>query len=228
MVFKLMNNSEFKSQFYEVCTKVYQENFDSAKVGAKLDGYAKTLNEAVTDTFKRFGVGADFMSNIKIVRNFFNKRYDYALHHLNLLYGIADNWQGDSNMIDQYGWSIWMNDGAGTIAYEDDGSITVNVTRTGQYAQVSSGSVELEAGKTYQITYTVRTSQNINTYVMFQEGGNDYTSYLWKEHSFSTTPQTFTDTVTMSQTDNNVKFLIGLDKGVGTYYISDYKMVCLN
>jgi len=228
LFFRLMNNSEFKSQFYDNCTKIYKETFDNTKINTLLDGYANTLNRAVTDTFKRFGVGADFLSNVKIVRNFFNKRYAYALHHLNLLYGISDNWQNDTDMIDQYGWSIWMNDGAGTIAYEDDGSITVNVTRTGQYAQVSSGSVELEAGKTYKMTYTVRTSTTINTYVMFQEGGNDYTSYLWKEHTFTPQAQTFTDTVTMSQTDNNVKFLIGLDKGVGTYYISDFSMVCMN
>lgn len=228
LFFRLMNNAQFKSAFFERYKKIAAENFDASAVNARIDGYAQRLKDAVTDTYRRFGVGADFMSNVKIVRNFFGKRGAYALHHLNLLYGIQDNWSADSNMIDQYGWSIWMNDGAGTIAYEDDGSITVNVTRTGQYAQVSSGSVELEAGKTYQITYTVRTSQNINTYVMFQEGGNDYTSYLWKEHSFSPNPQTFTDTVTMNQTDDNVKFLIGLDKSTGTYYISDFKLVCLN
>lgn len=186
------------------------------------------LNAAVSDTIRRFNVGIDFQSNVKVLRNFFAKRGAFALHHLNQLYGIQDAWASDSNLIDQFGWSIWMNDGAGSISYEDDGSITVNVTRTGQYAQVSSGSVEMEAGKTYTITYTVRTNTNINTYVMFQEGGNDYTSYLWQEHSFSPNPQTFTDTVTMSQNDDNVKFLIGLDKGVGTYYISDFKLVCVN
>ncbi len=227
LFFKLMNNAGFKADFLTTAKRVYGENFDSAKVSAKIDSYADRLNAVITDTFKRFGVGADHMSNVRIVRNFYNKRGAYAMHHLNLLYGIADNWSEDANMIDQYGWSIWMNDGAGTITYEDDGSITVNVTRTGQYAQVSSGSVELEAGKTYKMTYTIRTSQNINTYVMFQEGSNDYTSYLWQEHTFTPQAQTFTDTVTMSQSDDNVKFLIGLDKGTGTYYISDFSMVCI-
>ena len=227
LFFKLMNNAGFKAQFYDTCTKVYQKNFDYATVSAKIDGYANKLNAAVTDTFQRFGVGADFRSNVKIVRNFFSKRGAYAQHHLNLLYGIADNWQDDANMIDQFGWSIWMNDGAGTISYEDDGSIRVNVTRTGQYAQVSSGSVELEAGRTYRMTYKIRTSTNITTYTMFQEGGNDYTSYFWQQKQFSPQEQTVTDTVTMSQSDPNVKYLIGLD-GVGTYYISDFSMVRVN
>ena len=227
LFFRLMNNADFKAQFYDTCTKVYKENFDSTKVSAKIDAYANRLNAAVTDTFKRFGVGADFTSNVKIVRNFFEKRGAYALHHLNLLYGIADDWQDDANMIDQFGWSIWMNDGAGTITYEDDGSIRVDVSRTGQYAQVSTGSVELEAGKTYRMTYKIRASTNITTYAMFQEGGNDYTSYFWEQKQLTPQEQTITDTVTMNQSDPNVKYLIGLD-GVGTYYISDFSMVRVN
>ena len=225
---RLMKNSTFKQKFYDTCLRIYKETFDPTAVSAKIDRYAAALDSAVTDTFRRFDVGADFRSNVKIVRNFFSKRQPYAIHHLNLLCGVADQWQDDANLIDQYGWSIWMNDGAGTIAYEDDGSITVNVTRTGQYAQVSSGSVEMTAGKTYRITYTIRTSQNVNTYVMFQEGSNDYTSYYYQDRTFTPQAQTFTDTVTMTQSDENVKFLIGLDKGTGTYYISNFSMVCVN
>ena len=32
----------------------------------------------------------------------------------------------------------------------------------------------------------------------------------------------------MTQSDENVKFLIGLDKGTGTYRISDFSMICVN
>ena len=85
----------------------------------------------------------------------------------------------------------------------------------------------MEAGKTYRMTYKIRTSQNVNTYTMFQEGGNDYTSYFWESKNFSPNTMTVTDTVTMSQSDSNVKYLIGLD-AVGTYYISDFSMVCVN
>ena len=73
----------------------------------------------------------------------------------------------------------------------------------------------------------IRTSTNITTYTMFQEGGNDYTSYFWEQKQLSPQEQTITDTVTMSQSDPNVKYLIGLD-GVGTYYISDFSMVRVN
>ena len=121
-----------------------------------------------------------------------------------------------------------MNDGAGSIEYNDDGSITVAVTRTGQYAQVSSSTVSLQAGKTYRMTYKISTSQNINTYAMFQQGTGEYKSYYYQDHTFSPNAQTITDTVTMTQSDENVKFLIGLDKGTGTYRISDFSMVCLN
>ncbi len=228
LFFKLMENKTFKEEFFKVYEKIMKETFADSKVTAAIDKYAANLKTAVDDTFRRFGVGADFSSNVRIVRNFYSKRPKYAAHYLNVLYGIQDNWQDDPNMIDQFGWSIWMNDGAGTISYEEDGSITVNVTRTGQYAQVSSGSVEMKAGKTYKMTYTIRTSQNVNTYTMFQEGTNDYTSYGYQDHSFSPQKQTFTDTVTMTQDDNNVKFLIGLDKGTGTYYISDFSLVCIN
>ncbi|MBQ5334964.1 MAG: CotH kinase family protein [Oscillospiraceae bacterium] len=228
LFFRLMNNAQFKEQFFTRYQQIVKENFDAAKVSAKIDAYAAATKDAVNDTYRRFSIGASFDSNVKIIRNFYNTRSKYALHHLNLLYGIQDNWQEDPNMIDQFGWSIWMNDGAGTIEFNDDGSITVNVTRTGQYAQVSSSTVSLQAGRTYRMTYTISTSQNISTYSMFQQGTGEYKSYYYQDHTFTPNPQTITDTVTMTQSDNNVKFLIGLDKGTGTYRISDFSMVCLN
>ena len=228
LFFKLMQNSDFKTQFRTRYQTIAKENFDSAAVSAKIDEFAAALRDATNDTYRRFNIGASFNSNVKILRNFYQNRGRYALHHLNLLCGIPDNWQDDPNMIDQFGWSIWMNDGAGSIEYNDDGSVTVNVTRTGQYAQVSSSTVSLQAGKTYRMTYKIRTSQNINTYSMFQQGTGEYKSYYYQDHTFTPNAQTITDTVTMTQSDPNVKFLIGLDKGVGTYTISDFSMICLN
>ena len=228
LFFKLMNNAAFKEQFFTRYQTIAKENFDAAKVSEKIDAYAAATKEAAAATGRRFNIGASFDSNVKIIRNFYNKRGKYALHHLNLLYGINDNWQDDPNMIDQFGWSIWMNDGAGSIEYNDDGSVTVDVTRTGQYAQVSSSTVSLQAGKTYRMTYKISTSQNINSYSMFQQGTGEYKSYYYQDHTFTPNAQTITDTVTMTQSDENVKFLIGLDKGTGTYRISDFSMVCLN
>ena len=228
LFFRLMNNANFKEQFFKRYQEIAKNNFDAAAVSKKIDAFAAATKDGTNATYKRFGIGASFDSNVKIIRNFYKKRGAYALHHLNVLYGIQDNWVDDPNMIDQFGWSIWMNDGAGSIEYNDDGSITVNVTRTGQYAQVSSSTVSLEAGKTYRMTYKVKTSQNINTYAMFQQGTGEYKSYYYEDHTFTPSVQTFTDTVTMTQSDENVKFLIGLDKGTGTYTISDFEMICLN
>lgn len=228
LFFKLMQNNDFKQQFFTRYQTVAKENFDYTKVSAKIDEFAAAVKAATNDTYRRFNIGASFDSNVKILRNFYQNRGKYAMHHLNLLCGIQDNWQDDPNMIDQFGWSIWMNDGAGSIEYNDDGSITVTVTRTGQYAQVSSSTVSLQAGKTYRMTYKISTSQNINTYAMFQQGTGEYKSYYYQDHTFSPNAQTITDTVTMTQSDENVKFLIGLDKGTGTYRISDFSMVCLN
>ena len=78
------------------------------------------------------------------------------------------------------------------------------------------------------MTYKISTSQNINTYSMFQQGTGEYKSYYYQDHTFTPNAQTITDTVTMTQSDPNVKFLIGLDKGVGTYTISDFSMISLN
>jgi|GEM_PF-92618 len=225
---KLMSNNEFKQQFYSRYKEIMNDNFDYSKVSAKIDSYASATKAAVTDTFRRFGVSANFDSCVKMIRNFYKNRAKYAEHHLNLLYGINDNWQDNPNMIDQFGWSVWMNDGVGSIEYNDDGSITVNVSKTGQYAQVSSSTVSLQAGKTYRMTYKISTSQNINTYTMFQQGYGEYKSYSYHEHMFTPNAQTITDTVTMTQSDDNVKFLIGLDKGTGTYRISDFSLICIN
>ena len=228
LFFRLMNNAQFKEQFKARYEKIAKENFDPTAVLAKIDEFAARTKQAAVDTDRRFNIGANFDSNVKILRNFYKNRSKYAAHQLNVLYGINDNWQDDPNMIDQFGWSIWMNDGAGSIEYNDDGSVTVNVTRTGQYAQVSSSTVSLRAGKTYRMTYKISTSQNINSYSMFQQGTGDYKSYYYQDHTFTPNAQTITDTVTMTESDDNVKFLIGLDKGTGTYRISDFSMVCLN
>ena len=228
LFFRLMQNAEFKQQFFTRYQTVMKENFDAGKVSDQIDKYAASLKAVTNDTYRRFSIGASFDSNVKILRSFYQNRGKYAMHHLNLLYGIQDNWQDDPNMIDQFGWSIWMNDGAGSIEYNDDGSVTVNVTRTGQYAQLSSSTVSLQAGKTYRMTYKISASQNINTYAMFQQGTGEYRSYYYQDHTLTPNPQTITDTVTMTQSDDNVKFLIGLDKGTGTYRISDFSMVCLN
>lgn len=228
LFFKLMQNADFKQQFYSRYQTIAKENFDAATVSAKIEEFAAARKDAVNDTYRRFNIGAAFDSNTKILRNFYQNRGKYALHHLNVLCGIQDSWQEDPNMIDQFGWSIWMNDGAGSIEYNDDGSITVNVTRTGQYAQVSSSTVSLQAGKTYRMTYKISTSQNVHTYAMFQQGTGEYKSYYYQDHTFTPNVQTITDTVTMTESDTNVKFLIGLDKGTGTYRISDFSMICLN
>lgn len=228
LFFRLMNNAQFKEQFKARYEKIAKENFDSTAVLAKIDEFAARTKQAATDTDRRFNIGASFDSNVKILRNFYQKREKYAMHQLNVLYGINDHWQDDPNMIDQFGWSIWMNDGAGSIEYNDDGSITIDVKRTGQYAQVSSSTVSLQAGKTYRMTYKISTSQNVNTYSMFQQGYGDYESYYYQDHTFTPQTQTITDTVTMTRSDDNVKFLIGLDKGTGTYRISDFSMICVN
>lgn len=223
----LMNNAQFKSAFYDHYQKVVKEHFDTNRVLSKIDAYSTALSAAVTDTYRRFGVDTKFATHVKVVKNFFNRRHDYAMHHLNQFYGISDGWVDDPNLIDQFSWSIWMNDGLGSIDYADDGSIVVNVSKVGQYAQVSCGSVAMQAGKTYRMTFTIRTTQNVNTYVMFQEGGNDYTSYYWESRTFTPNTTQYTETVTMHSSDPDVKFLIGLD-GVGTYYISDFSLVCVN
>ena len=228
LFFVLMNNQQFKSQFYDSYLRIVDENFNADTVSAKIEEYYSKLATAVEDTYSRFNYGSGFKSHKNVVKNFFNKRKAYAIHHLNQLYGMNDGWVDDPNLIDQFSWSIWMNDGKGTIEYADDGSIVVNVTQTGQYAQASCGPVKMEAGKTYRMTYTIRTSKYINGYVMFQEGTNDYTSYLYQSRAFNTSATTYTETVTMNTTDENVKFLIGLDNGTGTYYISNFSLVCLN
>ena len=228
LFFKLMDNAQFKEQFFKRYQAIAKENFDSTAVSAKIDTYAAAEKQAANDTIRRFNIGSSFDSHVKILRNFYQNRGKYALHHLNVLYGINDNWQDDPNLIDQFGWSIWMNDGAGSIEYNDDGSITIDVKRTGQYAQVSSSTVSLQAGKTYRMTYKISTSQNITSYSMFQQGYGEYESYYYQDHTFTPQTQTITDTVTMTRSDDNVKFLIGLDKGTGTYRISDFSMVCIN
>ena len=109
LFFKLMQNNDFKQQFFTRYQTVAKENFDYTKVSAKIDEFSAAVKAATNDTYRRFNIGASFDSNVKILRNFYQNRGRYAMHHLNLLYGIQDNWQDDPNMIDQFGWSIWMN-----------------------------------------------------------------------------------------------------------------------
>lgn len=225
----LFENETFKADFYDTFLRVAGETFEANKVVGKLDEIQATLTPAIEDTYKRFGTDVNLKSCTNVVRDFYTIREGYAIHHLNQLYGIDDDWIDDGELINQFSWGIWMNDGLGSISYEDDGSVKVYVERPGQYAQASTAAVAMENGKRYSITYTVSCDKNVSCTVGFQEADDDYTGFYWTTRSIGPIPRSYTETFTMEGSDN-VKFLINVDSYATdvTYIISDFSMVCLD
>ena len=86
----------------------------------------------------------------------------------------------------------------------------------------------MEAGKTYQLTYTLKsdTTQSLAPHVQMAEGL--YTSYAWEKVTVTPTEQTYTQTFTMPETCTNTKVGFDCGYGVGTYEITNISLTCLD
>lgn len=85
LFFRLLNNDTFRSDFYENYLEVMDECFDPDRVNAWIDEYCGDNYYAISDTFRRFqGDNSGLLDyHIETVRDFYNRRPEYARQYLN-------------------------------------------------------------------------------------------------------------------------------------------------
>ena len=81
---KLMENAQFRAQFYETYTRIMDECFAPDHVSALIDARAARIADAVRATYSRYGnsQAGDYTSQINDLKNFYRSRPDIARRQL--------------------------------------------------------------------------------------------------------------------------------------------------
>lgn len=95
MLVKLLDNQQFKRLFIETFTRIGAENFSPQKVNAYLDATTAQVSKQMVLFYSRF-VGENpsyyneqyYFSKVAVIREFFEKRYSYAMTYLNNHVGL--------------------------------------------------------------------------------------------------------------------------------------------
>ena len=116
-----------------------------------------------------------------------------------------------SNMLaDPSGWGSWIDTGAGASAKVafTDGVLTAEVKRSGKsiwFVQPHYFGLVLEAGATYELTFTISCTENIHFEANVQQNYDPYGAYgALTDVQAGPEPQTFTTSFTMAEDDRNV------------------------
>ncbi len=240
LFFKLMENETFKIDFAENYRWHVENSFDyETDVKPLIDDYAASRKEATCITWKRFQgswgnrLAGQYDSSVQAVRTFYQNRARYALQYLEQMTGNSSTVVTSGNMLsDATLWNLYTDSdgGNGTIAVDENGDFTVTTTGISSVhwgVQAQYTPITLEAGKSYQFTYTLRSDANGSVAAFLQRNGEPYDTFTWATESVGTTAQTHTQTFTAKEDCSIVK--VGFDCGynTGTFYISDVSLVCL-
>ncbi|MBQ7002513.1 MAG: CotH kinase family protein [Oscillospiraceae bacterium] len=233
---KLMANETFRKEFYEIYTEAIETTFAYENVEPLINDYAARQREALFATNLRFydsygqKMNGWYNDEVNRLKTFFQKRPEYAKRYLDQLYG--NEVPNSSELIsDSSLWMLSRADGDGAISVSEDGDLTVQCTQIGTQTwgvQAYYAPVSLKAGKTYQLSYTLRSDTNGTVAAFVQKNGDDYATFCWKKESVGTSEVRRTQTFTMSQDYPIGK--VGFDFGynTGTFYVSDIQLTCLN
>ena len=74
LFYKLIDNHDFRNDFYNRCSHIYSDCFDNVKIQSLIDEYVNNLENAVYDTNKRFGLFLDYNKEVDILREFYKKK----------------------------------------------------------------------------------------------------------------------------------------------------------
>lgn len=90
---KLMENENFKNEFYQTFMYVSNDIFNTDKVNAKIDDFVKQYKESTFDVYDRFYYGkydneSRYSTMEANLRNFYNERFDYVTEHFKEDLGI--------------------------------------------------------------------------------------------------------------------------------------------
>jgi len=182
IVRNLCKNDTFREAFYANYIHIMETCFDPELVNAKIDEYGDAYEDAVADTFYRFGMdwaAWNYDNEIEDLKSYFKRRPKYATRYLNAFCGVkeAENPVTDSNnrikptdTWGYYGDAIFRADA-------DNNSFHVSVPRVYQNTwdiQSQAGGLTLEKGHEYLLSFDASSSASAEMEIFFnrQEGWN--------------------------------------------------------
>lgn len=230
LFYHLLDNETFKETFYQNYLRVMEENFSVSAMESRIAAFQSEMKEAVTATYKRFGYTyQNYDALCANVREFYQKRPVYAKRYLDLVCGkLVDS---DNLLTNADNWELYKGTAEGSFTANSATDITAVTTGTGDEVwmmQPMYTNLTLEAGKTYQFTYTIQGDTTATIAAHIQMLHDPYTTYAWQKHTVTTTPQTYTQIFTMPETCSDVKAAFDFGYSTGTYRVTDISLVCLN
>lgn len=112
-------------------------------------------------------------------------------------------------------WFIWTDEasgGAGTLSYIEDG-ISVEVEDSGALVysvQALYQNLSLEEGATYQISFDYCATEELTMQFNIMQNYGSYSSYFYDTLNYTTETQHYTNTFTMTASDNNTEVAFNL------------------
>lgn len=230
LFYHLLDNAAFKEAFYQNYLRVMEENFSVSAMESRIAAYQAEMKEAATATYQRYGYTyLNYEKMCAKVREFYQKRPAYAKQYLDLLCGkvvLSDNLLTNAG-----NWKLYRGSAEGSLTVNSVADLVVETTGTGDKVwmmQAIYDDLTLEAGKVYQLCYTLKSDvvQTIAPHVQVEGGA--YTDYSWQKVTVTPTEQTYTQTFAMPETCTNTKVAFDCGYGVGTYEITDICLTCLD
>lgn len=230
----LMNNSNFRKDFYKSYTDIMRENFSPVEVGEKVDEYNAVLGEAINDTNIRFDqewVNITCDSEIAQLKQYFVDRRNTAKMYLDKFFGIEYDYTAGNDMVNNAsGWSFYGS--ANKSGSGDTFNLTVNKTGVNDWdIQSQSGAFTLENGKYYQLTFEASSTTGAElAYCINHQVGNSWPNAT-SSSGIALTPQLqrYTYLFYMSaDTASNWRLCFNFGKGSGTYTITNVVLAEVN
>ncbi len=233
---KLMENAEFAAGFYEIYSNAIEETFAYEKIEPMINAYVARQEAAHKLTNQRFfhtygdRLNGSYASEVQRLKDFFRNRPSYAKTYLDRFYQTTtEEPTGNEMLTNAAAWYIYKGTASGELEVQDVHTLTINSIATGEEVWMNQAiydGLTLEAGKTYQFTYTLRADATGTVAPHVQMSADPYTTYFWQEHMVTTEAKTYKQVFTMPETYTNTKVAFDAGYQTGKVYISDISLIC--
>lgn len=242
LFYRLIENDTFAAAFYQRYTNLLDTQFNEATTAKVIDGWINQTKEAVMDTQARFGVTVNYDSSELILRHFYENRPAWALHQLNVLCGISDNWDDtDIPDIDPYCCGLCMTlewdsvGGTGTVDFIDSDTVkitadTISIRSVLGYPMLYN---KLELNGNYELQFTAYSDSTFSFTAEIET--ENYSSAFDSKVIVGTKPQTYTyrfnptaESFGGNEDGQYAANLIFILESTGTLYLSDVSINTLS
>ncbi|KMQ51012.1 Endo-1,4-beta-glucanase [Chitinispirillum alkaliphilum] len=124
-------------------------------------------------------------------------------------------------------WSLGRHGGAAADVYVDRGTFCISIADPGSqmwHLQLTQGGLFLEAGRSYEFSFSTRAESNRSMYVALGEDGGNYDKYAERTVSLTEDMRTFTINFITEKPDSNVRVEFNMGAEAGDVYLNDVSL----